>query len=231
MPGARCTRGLVCQSAHRMAHTSIQVSGEHSDIPCAMALRLTSCSSRRRIPFCHRRLRIRGSVDPVGSTSPPQPWHQQRMPEPHDFAVRSSLRLSPTSHVLPAEVLTKALKHRSSCTPSIAHEVHLALRHLARAMLPRPPHPIPTYSDDGRRPSSGMRRGGYNSDLQKWKAKYFCVWGLTLILLIRIICPTDMFNLPGADHVDFLQVRARFRPCTHKFGDFAFGPIANGKRT
>jgi hypothetical protein len=27
MPGARCTRGLVCQIAHRKAHTSIQGSG------------------------------------------------------------------------------------------------------------------------------------------------------------------------------------------------------------
>jgi hypothetical protein len=46
MPGARCTRGLVCQKTAHLAHTSIQVSGEHSDIPCAMALRLTSCSPR-----------------------------------------------------------------------------------------------------------------------------------------------------------------------------------------
>src|SRR5215204_1434840 len=46
MPGARCTRGLMCQSAQEWRHTSIQVSGEHTDIPCAMALRLTSCSPR-----------------------------------------------------------------------------------------------------------------------------------------------------------------------------------------
>jgi hypothetical protein len=46
MPGARCTRGLMCQSAQEWRHTSIQVSGEHTDIPCAMALRRTSCSPR-----------------------------------------------------------------------------------------------------------------------------------------------------------------------------------------
>jgi hypothetical protein len=34
-----------------LAHTSIQGSGEHSDIPRAMALRLTPRSPRRRIPF------------------------------------------------------------------------------------------------------------------------------------------------------------------------------------
>ena len=31
----------------RKAHTSIQVQAEHPGLPCAMALRLTSCSSRR----------------------------------------------------------------------------------------------------------------------------------------------------------------------------------------
>src|SRR5687767_14164466 len=46
MPGARCTRGLMCQTAQEWRHTSIQVSGEHTDIPCAMVLRLTSCSPR-----------------------------------------------------------------------------------------------------------------------------------------------------------------------------------------
>jgi len=33
--------------AHNKLHTSIQGSGKHSGLPCAMALRLTSCSSRR----------------------------------------------------------------------------------------------------------------------------------------------------------------------------------------
>jgi hypothetical protein len=37
------------QSAQTKAHTSIQGSGEHTDIPCAMALRLIPRSPRRRI--------------------------------------------------------------------------------------------------------------------------------------------------------------------------------------
>jgi hypothetical protein len=49
MPGARCTRGLVCKTAQGNAHTSIQVQTEQSGIPCAMALRLMPCSPRRRI--------------------------------------------------------------------------------------------------------------------------------------------------------------------------------------
>ena len=35
MPGARCTRGLVCKVAQRKAHTSIQVQRRQSGIPCA----------------------------------------------------------------------------------------------------------------------------------------------------------------------------------------------------
>ena len=48
MPGARCTRGLVCNKCEE-THTSIQVQSEHSGIPCAMALRLMARSPRRRI--------------------------------------------------------------------------------------------------------------------------------------------------------------------------------------
>ena len=52
----------------RKTHTSIQVQRRQSGIPCAMALRLTSRSSRRRIPFCHRHQRIEICLSPVGPT-------------------------------------------------------------------------------------------------------------------------------------------------------------------
>jgi hypothetical protein len=64
MPGARCTRGLVCK-VHEKTHTSIQVQRKHSGIPRAMALRLMPRSPRRRIRlvtvigglrFCRTRL-------------------------------------------------------------------------------------------------------------------------------------------------------------------------------
>ena len=47
---------VSCASVHRNAHTSIQVQTEHPGIPCAMALRLISCSPRRRLS-CHRHWR------------------------------------------------------------------------------------------------------------------------------------------------------------------------------
>jgi hypothetical protein len=35
-PGARCTRGLVCNVHKEMRHTSIQVQRRASGLPCAM---------------------------------------------------------------------------------------------------------------------------------------------------------------------------------------------------
>src|SRR5258708_19555575 len=43
---------------------------------------------------CHRRCRLDGYFDPVGSYQPPTAWHQQRVSGPHGFPVRSKLRSS-----------------------------------------------------------------------------------------------------------------------------------------
>src|SRR5260221_3188509 len=70
---------------------------------------------------CHRRCRLDGTSDPVGSYQPPTAWHQQRVSGPHGFAVR-------VCAVRPARRL-------------IAHE-RLALRHLradAAASTASPP--------------------------------------------------------------------------------------------
>src|SRR6476619_7754266 len=66
--------------AHNKLHTSIQGSGKHSGLPCAMALRLTSCSSRRTALLppspakaCFRELNASTAAL-----------------EPHDFTVRAA---------------------------------------------------------------------------------------------------------------------------------------------
>src|SRR5256884_8557044 len=46
-PGACCTRGLACQCTRQKATHEHTGQLEHSGLPCAMVLRLTSCSSRR----------------------------------------------------------------------------------------------------------------------------------------------------------------------------------------
>ena len=77
MPGARCTRGLVCKLQGN-AHTSKQVQRRQSDIPCAMVLTAYFVLSPVTGLFCHRRLmdtstKLDASVGASG---------------PHDFAVR-----------------------------------------------------------------------------------------------------------------------------------------------
>ena len=60
MPDARCTRGLVCKGQKESAH---EHTGQRrrSDIPCAMALRLISCSPRGIGLSCPRRLTETGT--------------------------------------------------------------------------------------------------------------------------------------------------------------------------
>ena len=80
MPGARCTRSLVCKCRK---HTSIVTTGspESSGIPCAMVLTAYFVLSPVTGLFCHRRLaecfsrKLDASVGASG---------------PHDFAVRVS---------------------------------------------------------------------------------------------------------------------------------------------
>ncbi len=86
---------------------------------------------------------------------------------------------APAGHVPPAEVLAKALKRRSSCAPSIAHGVHPALRSPACAMLPRPPHPVPTFVTMANAPPRDRTAEVLEMICPSAKAKYFCEEGWT----------------------------------------------------
>ena len=78
-PGARCPRGLACKWETKRAHTSIQVQRRASGLPCAMALRFTSCSPRRT------------ALLPPSSPgiSPAQLDASTATSGPHDFTVRA----------------------------------------------------------------------------------------------------------------------------------------------
>src|SRR5260370_6386055 len=67
MPGARCTRGLVCKTVKKRTRAYRYRRG-HPDIPCAMALRLIPCSPRRRIRLVTVADGLKDCLDPVGST-------------------------------------------------------------------------------------------------------------------------------------------------------------------
>jgi hypothetical protein len=69
---------------------------------------------------------------------------------PHDFAVRSNLHHPFDGHVLPTEVLAKALKRRSSARSMIAHKLmRAALQQRSRARRCRV-HRIPSRVRDDR---------------------------------------------------------------------------------
>jgi len=90
MPGACCTRGLVCKSGDRGAHEHTGTAGalRHSlrNGSTAYAARSLEANSS-----CLHRCRLDGSIDPVGSNSPPTAWHQPRVSGPHGFAVRCNV--------------------------------------------------------------------------------------------------------------------------------------------
>src|SRR5438445_5128066 len=94
MPGACCTRGLVCNGVKSCAHEHTGTAGalRHSPrngLTAYAALSLETNSS------CLHHCRLDGSIDPVGSNSPPTAWHQPRVSGPHGFAVRiSAVRLA-----------------------------------------------------------------------------------------------------------------------------------------
>jgi hypothetical protein len=100
-PGARCTRGLVCKSAQRKAHTSIQVQRRRSGIPCAMVLTLIARSPRRIGLCCLRRLRIWFCPPGRARKTSADLTPTSEASGPHAFAVRVvavRLRAGPIAH-------------------------------------------------------------------------------------------------------------------------------------
>jgi hypothetical protein len=68
MPGAQCTRSLVCDKikAHERSHH--RSTENHPAFPHAMVLRLISCSPRRRIRLVTVICGLKVCLSPVGST-------------------------------------------------------------------------------------------------------------------------------------------------------------------
>jgi hypothetical protein len=87
MPGARYTRGLVCNKRKRCAH---EHTGEAEAFrhPLRNGFTVYSVLSPATNSSCHRHLRINGASRPVGRSLPPRIWRQQRASGPHGFTVR-----------------------------------------------------------------------------------------------------------------------------------------------
>ena len=80
-PGARCTRGLMCDRCNKMLHMSIQVQRRTPGLPCAMALRLIRNRPGDRLSCHHRPLEALASHELDASTG---------ASDPNDFTVRIS---------------------------------------------------------------------------------------------------------------------------------------------
>src|SRR5256885_15461808 len=89
MPGAQCTRSLACKSETSTRASSPKVHRIHPAFPHAMVLTVYFVLSPVIGLVCHRRLRIKDCLSPVG------PTHLRKLDAgveasgPHDFAVRS----------------------------------------------------------------------------------------------------------------------------------------------
>jgi hypothetical protein len=143
MPGACCTRGLVCNVVES-AHTSIQVQPEHSGIPCAMALRLMPRSPRRRIPFVTVASRIEDLSKPGWADASPQGLASATDARTTRFC-RTQHPSSPRGFAglkyKPVEVFAKA-EASFVCALLFTHG-KAALQTRFTPTLLRPPHPIP----------------------------------------------------------------------------------------
>jgi hypothetical protein len=85
----RAAPAVPCAKWEKKTHTSIQVQRRHSDIPCAMALRITSSSPRRIGLFCLRRLRIWLIRARSGRQASEDLTPTTEASGPHDFTVRN----------------------------------------------------------------------------------------------------------------------------------------------
>jgi hypothetical protein len=133
----RAAPAVSCATAQKKAHTSIQGSGEHPTFPAQWLYGLYRTHpgvSGFPAPVASRNSALR----PGRAFAPPKDLTPTiEASGPHDFAVRFSTArrhaLGPLTEFIPP------------CDP------------IARTLPPRPPHPIPTFGDDGQRPFLGDR--------------------------------------------------------------------------
>ena len=144
----RAAPAVPCANWVKKPHTSIQGSGEHPTFPAQWLYGLSRAHpgvSGFLAPVASRKPALR----PGRAFAPPQDLTPTtEASDPHDFAVRFGTArqhaLGPLTEFIPP------------CNP------------FPRTMPPRPPHPIPTFGDDGQRPFLRDRMAG----------------------VVKVICPT-----------------------------------------
>ena len=169
IPGARCTRGLVCKMCKRKRTRAYRFSGGNPAFPAQWFYGLY-----RALPGDRACLtpspREYGFVRPVGLAKPPRDLTPTAEASgPHDFAVRSS-----------------TVRLRSPIDRSRIDKTRPAIAPCARA-LPRPPLPVPTFVTMANAPLSGRDGKSHRLICTSEKPKYFCQRDWTgQITLIRL---------------------------------------------
>src|ERR1700738_1090066 len=154
MPGARCTRGLVCNCSDRTHTSNNEYTGiaRHSRTQWFYDLFRALPSDRALLPpsstdmFC---------LSPVGPTQLRELDTSVGASGPHDFAVRCNISRQ--------SAVDRSQAHHPPCNP------------VARKTLPRPPHPHPASVTIAIRPSGGV---GWRELVEMIcptsEAKHFC---------------------------------------------------------
>ena len=133
MPGARCTRGSCAKCTSKCAHEQTGSAEAIRHSLHATVLRLMPRSPRRTNSSCHRRCRLDGESDPVGSMPPPTAWHQQRVSRTTGFC-RTLWRRSSCARREPLTSLIPPCDHRARRRRRVRRD--LAQRPRRRATAP-----------------------------------------------------------------------------------------------
>jgi hypothetical protein len=157
MPGARCTRGLVCK-LHEMRTRAYRFSGGDPTFPAQWFTAYGALSPATN-SSCHRHRRIKGFVAPG--------WADE------------NLRRFDTSNGCQDHTVLPYASAPFVCALCIAHG-KTALQSVCAPTLPRPPHPVPTFVTMANAPLLGPGWGELVSVIcPTAEAKYFSQRGWT----------------------------------------------------
>jgi hypothetical protein len=164
MPGARCTRDLVCKVHKGRRTRAYRFSGGNLGIPHAMVLRLMARSPATN-SSCHRHRQISDFTRPG--------WACKISTDLTPATGARTTRFCRTQPPAFAERGFVGLWRRSSCAREIAHGTNPPCDFDLTPTLPRPPHPVPTFVTMANAPCvreicQNVRTGGSRKTARRW---------------------------------------------------------------
>jgi hypothetical protein len=143
MPGARCTRGLVCKECTKKRTRAYRFSGGNPAFPARWSYGLCRALPGERIRLVTVAAGLMADTIRLDRYSHRQLGTSNGCRD-HTVLPYAATSATPSASQVPAtEVLAKAFKRRSSAQWRVAHRPKPAPRLPAAPTLPRPPHPIP----------------------------------------------------------------------------------------